>query len=98
MEGATEQGVFEPFFTTKAAGKGCGLGLSTVYGIVKEHEGYAAVESQPEHGATFRAYLPRIAAPVIAARAECGRGQLPSGAETILLVEDEEAVRALVRE
>src|SRR5262249_19477096 len=73
-------------------------GLSTVYGIVKQHEGYAAVESQSEHGATFRVYLPRIAAPVIAPRAECGRGQLPSGAETILLVEDEEAVRALVRE
>jgi len=98
MDEATQQRVFEPFFTTKAAGKGCGLGLSTVYGIVKQHEGYAAVESQPEHGATFRVYLPRIAAPVIAPRAECDRGQLPSGAETILLVEDEEAVRALVRE
>src|SRR5262249_39202317 len=81
MDEATRQRVFEPFFTTKAAGKGCGLGLSTVYGIVKQHEGYAAVESQPEHGATFRVYLPRIAAPVIAPRAECGRGQLPSGAE-----------------
>jgi PAS domain S-box-containing protein len=98
MDEATQQRVFEPFFTTKAAGKGCGLGLSTVYGIVKQHEGYAAAESQPGHGATFRVYLPRIAAPVVAPRAECGRGPLPGGAETILLVEDEEAVRGLVRE
>ncbi len=98
MDEATLQRVFEPFFTTKAAGKGCGLGLSTVYGIVKQHEGYAAVESAPGRGATFRVYLPRIEAPAAAPRAESGRAPFPGGAETILLVEDEEAVRTLVRE
>jgi len=98
MDEATLQRAFEPFFTTKAAGKGCGLGLSTVYGIVKQHEGYAAVESAPGAGATFRVYLPRIEAPVAAPRDESNRGPLPRGEDTILLVEDEEAVRGLVRE
>jgi two-component system, cell cycle sensor histidine kinase and response regulator CckA len=98
MDEATLQRAFEPFFTTKEAGKGCGLGLSTVYGIVKQHEGYAAVESTPGSGATFRVYLPRIEAPVAAPRDESGRGPLPRGEETILLVEDEAAVRGLVRE
>ena len=98
MDEATLQRAFEPFFTTRAAGKGCGLGLSTVYGIVKQHEGYASIESEPGRGATFRVYLPRIEAPVVAQRAEGGRGPFPGGAETILLVEDEEAVRSLVRE
>jgi len=98
MDEATLQRAFEPFFTTKAAGKGCGLGLSTVYGIVKQHEGYAAVESQPGCGATFRVYLPRLEAPVVAPRDQSERGPLPGGVETILLVEDEEAVRGLVRE
>jgi CheY-like chemotaxis protein len=98
MDVATLQRAFEPFFTTKAPGKGCGLGLSTVYGIVKQHEGYTAVESEPGHGATFRVYLPRIEAPVEAPRGDNGRGPLPGGEETILLVEDEEAVRDLVRE
>ena len=98
MDEATLQRAFEPFFTTKAPGKGCGLGLSTVYGIVKQHEGYTAVESEPGHGATFRVYLPRIEAPVEAPRGSYGRGPLPGGQETILLVEDEDAVRGLVRE
>jgi CheY-like chemotaxis protein len=98
MDVATLQRAFEPFFTTKAPGKGCGLGLSTVYGIVKQHEGYTAVESEPGHGATFRVYLPRLEAPVEAPRGDNGRGPLPGGEETILLVEDEEAVRSLVRE
>ena len=98
MDEATLQRAFEPFFTTKAAGKGCGLGLSTVYGIVTQHEGYAAVESQPGCGATFRVYLPRLEAPVVAPRDQSERGPLPGGVETILLVEDEEAVRGLVRE
>jgi two-component system cell cycle sensor histidine kinase/response regulator CckA len=98
MDDPTLQRAFEPFFTTKPAGKGCGLGLSTVYGIVKGHDGYAAVESEPGCGATFRVYLPRMAAPVAAPRGESGQGSPPGGDETILLVEDEEAVRGLVRE
>jgi PAS domain S-box-containing protein len=98
MDEATLQRAFEPFFTTKAPGKGCGLGLSTVYGIVKQHEGYAAVESAPGRGATFRVYLPRIEAPAVVPRDETGRSPLPGGSETIMLVEDEEAVRGLVRE
>jgi CheY-like chemotaxis protein len=98
MDEPTLQRAFEPFFTTKAPGKGCGLGLSTVYGIVKGHGGYTAVESEPGRGAMFRVYLPRIEAPVTAPRGENGRGSLPGGDETILLVEDEEAVRGLVRE
>ena len=98
MDESTLQRAFEPFFTTKAPGKGCGLGLSTVYGIVKQHEGYTAVESEPGRGATFRVYLPRIEVPVAAPRDDHGRGPLPGGTQTILLVEDEEAVRDLVRE
>jgi len=98
MDEATLQRAFEPFFTTKAPGKGCGLGLSTVYGIVKQHAGYIAVESEPEHGATFRVYLPRIEAPVEPPCGDDRRSPLPGGEATILLVEDEEAVRGLVRE
>jgi nitrogen-specific signal transduction histidine kinase/CheY-like chemotaxis protein len=98
MDEVTLQRAFEPFFTTKPPGKGCGLGLSTVYGIVKQHEGYSAVESEPGCGATFPG-LP--AADRSAGRKPAGNGArdpLPRGDETILLVEDEEAVRGLVRE
>ena len=98
MDEATLQRVFEPFFTTKPPDKGCGLGLSTVYGIVKGHGGYTAVESEPGGGATFRVYLPRLEAPAVAPRGEHTTGALPKGDATILLVEDEEAVRSLVRE
>ncbi|MFH1567250.1 MAG: response regulator, partial [Gemmatimonadota bacterium] len=92
MDEETRQHVFEPFFTTKDVGAGTGLGLSTVYGIVRQHEGWVECRSRPQAGAVFALYLPVTAevAPVPAAP----DGGAPSGGrETILVVDDEEAVR-----
>ncbi|MHB0878593.1 MAG: ATP-binding protein [Anaerolineae bacterium] len=87
--------VFEPFFTTKEMGKGTGLGLATVYGITKQHGGEVSVESQPGRGTTFTIYLPRtLVEPGPADQATTGDG-LPRGTETLLLVEDDAAVRNL---
>ncbi len=86
--------IFEPFFTTKEAGKGTGLGLATVYGIVKRSGGFIDVESAVGHGSTFRIYFPRVMealAPDTARRPAA----LPGGSETVLLVEDDERLRAL---
>jgi CheY-like chemotaxis protein len=90
--------IFEPFFTTKEVGKGTGLGLATVYGIVQQHEGWIEVESQLGRGTTFRIYLPEADG-----AAERQAGDVPAraagrGRETILVVEDEPAVRELVRD
>jgi PAS domain S-box-containing protein len=91
--------IFEPFFTTKEKGKGTGLGLSTVYGIVRQSEGYVSVDSEPWHGATFKIYLPRVEEQAgLQAWTEEGAGEPPRGSETILLVEDEEALRSLVQD
>jgi two-component system cell cycle sensor histidine kinase/response regulator CckA len=96
MDKETQAHIFEPFFTTKDPGKGTGLGLSTVYGIVKQNDGYIQVYSEPGKGATFKIYFARVRqatqVPVSAAPA-----LLPGGTETILLVEDEEALRKLAR-
>ena len=86
--------IFEPFFTTKETGKGTGLGLATVYGIVQQHHGWVTVTSQPGQGATFQVFLPASAdAPVNSGAATFLK--LPRGTETILLTEDEPAVRVL---
>jgi two-component system, cell cycle sensor histidine kinase and response regulator CckA len=86
--------IFEPFFTTKATGKGTGLGLATVYGIIQQHHGWVTVISEPGRGATFYVYLP-VAAGAPAQVEAANPPKLPRGTETILLTEDEPAVRAL---
>jgi CheY-like chemotaxis protein len=90
--------IFEPFYTTKESGSGTGLGLSTVYGIVKQSGGYIWVYSEPGKGSTFKVYLPRAEDPVEQLETiQSPALQTQRGWETILLVEDEEAVRELIR-
>jgi two-component system, cell cycle sensor histidine kinase and response regulator CckA len=89
--------VFEPFFTTKERGKGTGLGLATVYGIVQQSGGHVRVDSTPGSGTTFRIYLPRVEAPVEAPREAAPVTAPEAGSETVLVAEDEPLVRVLVR-
>jgi two-component system, cell cycle sensor histidine kinase and response regulator CckA len=97
MDQATQSRLFEPFFTTKAPGRGTGLGLSTVFGIVKQSGGSVDVYSEPGHGTSVKVYLPRIDQPA-PAEAEHHKAKPARGFETILLAEDDEMVRNLVRE
>ena len=99
MTDAIRHRVFEPFFTTKPEGRGTGLGLATVYGIVKQSTGYIWVSSAPGAGATFDIYLPRVdekAPPLVTGLEE--RSEYPRGTETILLLEDEESLRQVTCE
>ncbi len=98
MDEATRARIFEPFFTTKEVGKGTGLGLSTVYGIVKQSHGAIAVESAPGRGSTFRVYLPAHAPAraALAAHATPPPIAQSTARETVLVVEDEEALRSVL--
>jgi len=89
--------IFEPFFTTKKEGHGTGLGLATVYGIIKQNNGFINVYSEPGEGTTFRLYLPRYQSDVPQAADDVQETEIPRGTETILIVEDEEAVLKLTK-
>jgi len=98
MNAQTQARIFEPFFTTKEVGKGTGLGLATVYGIVKQSEGSIWVYSEVGRGTTFRVYLPSVEGRVGEVASELENLELLGGAETVLLVEDEEVVREMATE
>ncbi len=102
MTAAVKAKVFEPFFTTKEVGKGTGLGLAMVYGIVKQNAGHVTVDSEPGRGSTFRLYFPRISAPAVGIgeplAAVGATSARPGGDRVVLVVEDEDAVRRLVCE
>ncbi len=95
MDATTATRIFEPFFTTKGIGKGTGLGLATVHGIVKQSGGHVAVYSEIDRGTTFKVYLPHASDALSAKKPQSVSRTMPRGTETVLLVEDEDAVRAL---
>lgn len=96
MSRETQQRIFEPFFTTKAVGEGTGLGLAVAYGIIKQHDGFINVYSEPGQGSTFKVYLPLIAAPILAAGGPKEVEPIVGGTETVLLAEDNDQVRELM--
>jgi PAS domain S-box-containing protein len=98
MDAGTQARIFEPFFTTKGQGKGTGLGLATVYGVVKQSGGFIWVYSEVDHGTTFKIYLPQVTADLERVLPEKTSRGIDSGTETVLFGEDEESVRELVRD
>jgi PAS domain S-box-containing protein len=98
MDAATLARIFEPFFTTKEPGKGTGLGLATVFGIVKQSGGHIEVESAPGRGATFTIHLPRVEEAADASDPETPAAAVKPGSETVLLVEDEDELREMIGE
>ena len=98
MDRETQARIFEPFFTTKSDNEGAGLGLATVYGIIKQSDGFIWVYSEPNHGSTFRIYLPLIEKVEEQVKESPPSSASLQGSETILLVEDEDDVRTLVKE
>jgi two-component system cell cycle sensor histidine kinase/response regulator CckA len=97
MDEATKARIFEPFFTTKEPGKGTGLGLATVFGIVKQSEGHVTVYTEPGRGTTFKVYLPLVEERATSSKSTPGLKLSVQGTETILLAEDEPALRTMTR-
>jgi CheY-like chemotaxis protein len=97
MDRETQRNIFEPFFTTKEVGRGTGLGLATVYGIVKQNNGFINVYSEPGQGTTFKLYLPRHKGASLQTQRQDSALPLSGGHETILLVEDEPSILSMAK-